>query len=122
MSNQPKVNQRTPSIWMILAIVQSILFLFYIPILCKKYWLVIFGRGLSNEMAEVSCYVHKICTRFFLTSISPVSFFSSYHRDACLVLTQHTSTNSYILCIQYNNVTNILDTTSILRTVQDTTK
>ena len=110
MSNQPKVNERTPSKWMILAIVQSMLFLFYIPILCKKYWLVIFGRGLSNEMAEVSCYVYGMQYVCIRCAQKP-------NISTCLVLTQHTSSNSYILYIQYNNVTNILDTTSILRTV-----
>ena len=54
-------NQRTPSKWMLLSIIQSILFLFYVPILCKKYWLVLFGRGLSNEVAEVSLHVCISC-------------------------------------------------------------
>jgi len=116
MSN-PKANQRTTSKWMILAIVQSMLFLFYTPILCKKYWLVIFGRGLSNEVAEVST-VNCMCIR--CEQDMPKHLYRSIIR--LLVLTQHTSTNSYILCIQYNNVTNILDTTSILRAVQDTTR
>ena len=57
------VNQRTPSKWMALSMAQSALFLFALPIACRRRWDALFG-SLSNEAAEcllnfagvVGCY------------------------------------------------------------------
>ena len=60
------VNQRTPSKWMLLSIAQSIIYLFGVPILCRKYWDTLFG-SLSNDVAA-----------WLLTTATPIIFYFAF--------------------------------------------
>lgn len=62
-------SQKEPSGWMLVALAQSFLWAFGLPILCRPYWNSMFGSS-SNETAE------------FILNLTPIVFFFIY----CLVV------------------------------------
>ena len=53
-------NQRKPSKWMLLAIAQSLIWFFGVPIICRKYWDALFG-SMSDRVAD-----------FTITTFTPI--------------------------------------------------
>jgi len=70
-----KKYQRTPSIWMILAIAQSYLWLFGLPILCRKYWDSLF-QSLSPEQSEMRLLLATafFCLAFYNLVMLPIYY------------------------------------------------
>jgi hypothetical protein len=85
---QQNTQQRQMSKWMLVAILQSLFWLFGLPIICRKYiWDDIFNSAIiqrnsntSNSNSNSNSVVNGIAIADFLLSFStPVLFFISYN-------------------------------------------
>ena len=77
MINQQRqhlLNQKEPSVWMLVAILQSLFWLFGIPILCRKY---VWDNVWGSLIASFPNYGHEIAEAVLSCSV-PIFFFTSY--------------------------------------------